>query len=153
MKIYLAGPWFNDEQMERIQKIEKTLELFSEQGVEVFSPRKETLVLPNASHKDRQKAFEGNIRGIDKCDMILVCADDNDKGTMFEAGYAYATNTPILYYSDTLGTKPFNLMLACSTFLGCVKSTDELKTKISEILAYGILEMRTRGYKYEGEIE
>ena len=44
-------------------------------------------------------------------------------------------------------------MLACSTFLGCVKSTDELKTKISEILAYGILEMRTRGYKYEGEIE
>ena len=35
-------------------------------------------------------------------------------GTIWEAGYAYGINKPVIYFAETLGDNKFNLMLAQS---------------------------------------
>ena len=40
--------------------------------------------------------------------------DGKDMGTIWEAGYAFGINKPIIYFAETLGNGQFNLMLARS---------------------------------------
>lgn len=112
MRCYLAGPFFNDEQIERVQRIRDKLIL---EGFEVFSPMHDAGILkPDSSDIDRQKVYEENVYSISKCDFVLVITDGKDVGTMWEAGYAVGLNKPVIYFCETLGSKPFNVMLALS---------------------------------------
>lgn len=152
-KVYLASPFFKPEQIERIEFIEKLLE---EYGYKVFSPRKEFVVKPDASSEDRKKGFNGNCEAIDKCDFVLAVTDGKDMGTIWEAGYAFAKNKPILYFAETLGNNDFNLMLAESGQLGVCKSREELTHVIDDIRTYSDLQRYiSHGDKinYEGIIE
>jgi len=40
------------------------------------------------------------IRLLKTCDIVIALADDNDTGTAFEAGYAYAVNKPFILISS-----------------------------------------------------
>ncbi len=56
--------------------------------------------------------------------------DGKDPGTIWEAGYAYAKNIPVIYVAFTLGKEgQFNLMLAESGKAAC-RTVDELKAAI-----------------------
>lgn len=152
MKVYIASPFFNEEQLERVVFIENVLK---ETGFEYFSPRLDTYVKPDSTNKERKQAFNDNLTGIEYSDFILVVTDGKDVGTMFEAGYAYNENIPILYFSETLGDKPFNLMLAISATLGICKSREELKTTLSDISNSNVLAnyILYNDNEFEGEIE
>ena len=150
IKVYLAGPWFYGDQPEKLSKVESCLDSYSE--LNVFSPRRESLVVPDATENVRKRAFEANVDNVFDSDMIVALVDDSDKGTLFECGLAYAHNVPILYYCETANKKPFNLMLAEScTKLGYVTSVDELKNRIDEILTRGLENMSAE--TFEGVIE
>lgn len=150
IKVYLAGPWFYGDQPEKLSKVENCLDSYKE--LKVFSPRRESLVKPDATHDDRKQSFMANVLNVYDADMIVALVDDSDKGTLFECGLAYAKDVPILYYSELANVKPFNLMLAEScTQLGYVTSVDALKNKIDEILRVGLENMQSE--KFEGEIE
>ena len=43
---------------------------------------------------------------------VFAVTDGKDMGTIWEAGYAYGIDKPVLYYAETLGNNQFNLMLA-----------------------------------------
>lgn len=150
MKVYLAGPWFYGDQPEKLSKVETLLDSFEK--LNVFSPRRESLVKPNATDDDRRESFDSNVYNVITSDFVVALVDDSDKGTLFECGLAYAEHVPILYYSENAEKKPFNLMLAesCRT-LGYVTNIDELNERIKLILDKGIDSLNVK--RFEGEIE
>ena len=152
MKVYIASPFFNEEQLERVDFIEK---LLSAHNFDYFSPRRDTYVKPDSSHEERKKAFDDNVAAIDNSDFILVITDGKDVGTIFEAGYAYNECTPILYFAETLGDKPFNLMLAMSGNMGICKSREELDNTLREINSVALIDeyLFMKKSQFKGEIE
>lgn len=155
--IYLAGPWFNQEQLERIQRVELILDEFAKDcgiPLKVFKPRVETLIKDNPSEEDFTDTFKQNCLSIQDSAIVLAITDGKDVGTIFEAGFAYALNKPIIYYAETLGDKPFNLMLAKSCE-DIITSETDLKFLIAQIncIRTGFAEKYVRLTNYDGEIE
>lgn len=107
-KIYLAGPWFSPEMEEEHTRIYNLIK----DKFNVFNPKLESLITSDSTADDMAKTLIGNIEGIKSADLILAIYDRKDTGTIWECGCAYAYKKPILYYSETLGNRPFNLMLA-----------------------------------------
>lgn len=149
MKVYLAGPFFNPEQIERISYLETTL---LELGFELFSPRLDSLVGPNSTVDDLQKTFDANIAAINDCNFVLAVTDGKDVGTMFECGVSYILRKPIMYFAETLGERPFNLMLAQSADLGVCRSRENLEAKLEDLMINGIADSIV-SIKYTGNIE
>jgi hypothetical protein len=87
IKLYLAAPFFNAEQLRVVEGIETTLE---NAGVKFFSPRREG-VLVGLAPADRaahlQRIYQSNIDNILECSMMLAVVDGRDIGTMFEIGF------------------------------------------------------------------
>lgn len=107
-KIYYAAGWFTPQQEEEHTRIYNCIK----NDFDVFNPKLESLVTPGATDDFMTQTLLGNIRGIEEADLVLVIYDYKDTGTIWEAGHAYASKKPILYYAETLGEKKFNLMLA-----------------------------------------
>lgn len=125
-KVYLASPWFNEEQSEREMRVKRKLR---DLGCKVFSPRDEFVCKPNASYNARKETFRSNLSGISWSDVVFVITDGKDMGTIWEAGYAFGKK-PIVYYCETLKEcQSFNLMLAMSGNV-VVSNLDEIEEAI-----------------------
>jgi nucleoside 2-deoxyribosyltransferase len=149
MKVYIASPFFNEEQLERVKFIEDKLK---ELNYDFFSPRLDTYVKPDSDNDARWKAFQDNLKGIKDSSFIIAVTDGKDVGTMFECGYAFSEGVSIIYFAETLGERPFNLMLAMSGDAVC-KSRDELIKKLEEIKTSGIQLSLVNNTEFKGEIE
>ena len=113
--IYLAGPWFTQEQLE----VQAQIETYCIQlQRKFFSPRIECLCPPNATNEQRVKSFSMNVEGVKNCRIVLANIEGLDTGTIWEMGAAYAFGTPVIAYSLNSSRK-LNLMLAqsCEGFL------------------------------------
>jgi nucleoside 2-deoxyribosyltransferase len=109
-KVYLAGPFFNDEQRASIASVEQAL---SSRNIPFFSPRLECLCPPDADQSMRQKAFNMNVCHVLDASLLLAVIDDRDVGTAWEMGLAYQSRNfvPIVAYTAHLN-RGINLMLA-----------------------------------------
>lgn len=108
---YLASPFFKDSQIQR-EEIVKTL--LREHGYKVYSPKENGILTPDATDEVRAKIFKENCEAIQKSRRILAITDEKDIGTIWESGYAYGIGKEIVYYAETLGNNPFNVMLGKS---------------------------------------
>ncbi len=142
--VYLAGPWFNDEQLQRHQRIAN---LLSAHDIEVFNPRLRSCLKPDSSDEDRESTFLDNIDCIEKADAVVVIYDGKDSGTIWETGYAYAHKKPIIFFAETLNGKPFNLMLAMTGYF--VASLQDLDRLLDNMQAIEFKQV----HKYEGDIQ
>lgn len=141
-KIYLAGGWFSPEAEERHSRLYNLLK----DKYDVFNPRVEsdqTHVKLNAD-----EILQKNIEGMTSVDIIVAIYDGKDTGTIWETGFSYANKKPLIYYSETLNGKPFNLMLA---------RTGNFAANEEELLAL-LEDEKSYQYKnvfasYQGEIE
>ena len=95
-RVYLASPFFNDTEVEYLEKVEKILE---EKGLEVFSPMRN----PNkyAEVGSRQwsiETFMNDVKYIKWAEIVVGIYHGNysDSGTAWEFGYAYATDKPVI---------------------------------------------------------
>ena len=91
--IYLAGPFFNDEQKARMDNVKN---LLVELGYVVADPREFGPVIVDSAPEAKTPAFfkgifDGNIQAMDKSFMVLASLDDKDIGTAFELGHMYAS--------------------------------------------------------------
>lgn len=129
---YLAGPWFTDGQMARLERVKSILD---NQGITYFSPKDENLFKPGMSTKD---VLDANLIAMDESQFVLAITDGKDVGTMFECGWAHAKDIPILYVWLTRehGQK-FNLMLAASGSF--VTSETELKSVLGHWANEGVI--------------
>lgn len=110
--IYIAAPFFNEEQIKRVERVEILLESL---GKDYFSPRKESnlLFLKDKSSKGKE-TFELNIKKLKKATSVVVITNDKDTGTLFEAGFAFSLKKLIYYLYETSEKGNFNIMLAHS---------------------------------------
>ena len=140
---YIASGWFNPQQAEDLENIKNTLDKLK---VNYFSPKDEVLCGPTATIEEQDEAFKANVETIDSCNFVIVNTRDKDLGTIFEAGYSYATKVPIVYYCEGLKGN-FNLMLSRSS-AAVATSVDELEIHIKEM-------MKNNNYysEYKGYIE
>lgn len=108
-KCYIAAPFFNDKQLQIVEDIKAILE---KQTIEYFSPKDESMFKQG---DDPKQILKLNCRAIEHSDFVIVVTDDKDVGTIWEAGYSFAFQVPILYV--WLSYEPhmkFNIMLAAS---------------------------------------
>ena len=128
-KVYLAAPFFNDEQLGLVKSLEY---LIKEVGYELFSPRlgENALEMNSAigrgekpSQELRRQVFMDNWMNIDDADLMVAVIDDRDSGTVWEIGYAFARHVPIITFTNKgYGS---NLMLA-ECIIAHIKSFDDL---------------------------
>ena len=143
MKIYLASGWFSEEQLELCEKLESFLDNLD---YDVYKPRVDSNITgTNPTKEIRQKTFQGNIKNIDECDVVVANMTFVDKGVLFECGYAYAKGKDIIYFKNDDG-KPFNLMLAESSNYDVAYSLKDLFKRLNDF------ENKIYG-SYEGIIE
>ncbi|MCM3639654.1 nucleoside 2-deoxyribosyltransferase [Priestia aryabhattai] len=123
MKIYLASPFFSDEQVERVKRVEQALK-DNPTVQDFFSPRLNQLDQYEFGSKEWSEAvFKNDVDHIDWCNAVVAVHDFTgetelhgqihqhvDSGTAWELGYAYATGKPIILIHEKGGI--VNLMLA-----------------------------------------
>tara|TARA_R110001583_G_scaffold92879_1_gene235600 strand:+ start:328 stop:897 length:570 start_codon:yes stop_codon:yes gene_type:complete len=101
MKIYLAGPFFNEKQIETISAIEAE---FDRYGLEYFSPRKSGGVISHLSLEDRTKEskriYDSNVSAMIDANVLFAIVDGRDTGTVYEMGYFKALADHFKYKSD-----------------------------------------------------
>jgi nucleoside 2-deoxyribosyltransferase len=88
MRIYLAGPFFNDKQNETISRIEDE---FDKHNLNYFSPRKSGGVIAHLSPEDRLKEskriYDKNVEEMINANILFAVVDGRDTGTVYEMGY------------------------------------------------------------------
>lgn len=154
VKIYLASPFFNDEQIWLVAFLEKVLSDNETVG-EIFSPRLQQLDhLPFGTPEWSQSVFQNDVKHIDWADVVVAVIDFEgqtvlygqeahnhvDSGTAFEIGYAYATNKPVVLVHMKGGI--VNLMLS--------ESATAYVTWASDLLDYDFKAMPE--IKYSGGV-
>lgn len=121
--VYLAAGFFTDKQKELCDFIEGLESTWQP----IYSPRKDGGVLkPNSPTKTIKATFDDNCLCIGTASWVLAVIDDYDPGVIWEMGYAYAKDRPMLAYSDVPG-RGLNVMLAGSCRLGFVNGRDDLR--------------------------
>lgn len=140
---YFASPFFTPEQVEREERMIAHLRGL---GFRVFSPKEACHLDAKASQQSREEVFKANCNAIQKSRAVFAVTDGKDMGTIWEAGYAYGINKPIVYFAETLGNNKFNLMLA--------QSGKDVYQEQKEV-TYGSLIDSLSGVvrKYRGDIE
>jgi len=129
--IYIAGPFFNPEQVRIIEQIKTNLGL---SVLKYFSPKDECMYTPGKTTPE--EVLDINLVALRKTDLTICVTDGKDPGTMFEAGWCYAKGIPIIYV--WLGGEPgqkFNLVLAASGSV--VRDFKQLDTAIEHIVSTG----------------
>ena len=100
MIVYIASPFFNEEQLALVKSIEYALE---SAGIDYYSPRSEGVLL-DLTEEERQanktRIYECNIENIENCTHMLAVIDGRDIGTIWEMGYATAIGRPIVTLSN-----------------------------------------------------
>ena len=123
-KIYLASPFFNEEENAWVENAENILR---DRGFDVFSPRenevRDTDVVGTIGWA--YDTFYHDVKAIDNCDVVVILYHGNysDSGTAWECGYAYAINKPVVCVQ--IGDLS-NLMVHCSAVANI--TLEELKT-------------------------
>lgn len=87
ISVYLAGPFFNEQQLATVKMLENYLE---SRGYKVYSPRRDGVAVPGqATYNDREQIFKSNVEHTTQSDLIVAVIDDRDTGTSWEMGCRY----------------------------------------------------------------
>jgi nucleoside 2-deoxyribosyltransferase len=109
MRVYIAAPFFNEEQLKTVKFLEDMMNL---NGIEFFSPRSEGTLKQMGSNERKSKMgdlFQSNIDHMDWCTHAIAVIDGYDKGVLFEMGYLYAEGKTIVSYTNNY--QGINVML------------------------------------------
>lgn len=145
MRLYLAGPFFDDEQVNRIERIEKALDA-NKTVSDYFSPRNSNVNdgAEIGSSQWSKDVFQLDVDEIKKADAVIAIidyVDDNvDSGTAFEIGYAFAIGKPVVLFHEKEAI--VNLMLS--------NGSKSYLTKVSDVESFDFEKMPE--YHYEGEV-
>lgn len=141
LKVYLAGPLFNEIELERNREFGRFLK---DLGFQVYLPQEDGSIAFNRikSGEDRsgvrKEVFLNDVEEVKKCGLIIVILDGRvpDEGVCVEVGMAYILGKKCIgYKTDTRKLDEYgdNLMLE-----GClekiVNSREELKDFLIKLL-------------------
>ena len=146
-KIYFGCGWFSEKASEEERRVCNKLKQL---GFDVFSPREQFVLKPDATDAERDMVFKENIRNIDECDIFFGVTDYKDMGTLTECGIVQGMNLKdnkqrkIVYYAETLPEgASFNVMLS--------KHADIVITKFEDL--DNLPKWLDEGHKYIGNVQ
>lgn len=146
-RVYFASGFFSPAQIEEENRVKNRLR---ELGFDVFSPKDEVVLNPNATDEERNAVFAQNVKEITACDIFFGITDYKDMGTIWECGcvcginYQTARKRKIVYYAETLPEGvAFNVMLQ--------KSADVVITKFEDL--DNLPKYLETGKRYEGQVQ
>ena len=96
MKVYLASPFFNDEEVKAVEAVE---EILRSKGLDFFSPMRNQMDKLEAGTRHWSiETFMNDVKFIKACEIVVAIYHGNysDSGTAWEMGYAYATDEPVI---------------------------------------------------------
>ena len=111
-KVYLAGPFFNVQQRWMVDIARVAL------APHVFSPLHE--VGPGGLEVAQQ-----DLDGLRECDSVLALLDDNDPGTIFEAGYATSLGIPVVGCAESVDPEGLKMLAGTGAII-----TDDISTAV-----------------------
>ncbi|MGG4039013.1 nucleoside 2-deoxyribosyltransferase [Heyndrickxia ginsengihumi] len=125
MRVYLASPFFSEEQVDRVERVEKALEANPTVSA-YFSPRLNQLdELEFGSPEWADAVYQNDVEHIHWADVVVAVLDYEgetllhgvrhghvDSGTAFEIGYAIAHDKPVIVVHENGGI--VNLMISQS---------------------------------------
>ena len=95
-RVYLASPFFNEEQVRRVNVVRDTL--LADGGIDVYSPMHDSKFKlsskPNIS--EAKLVFDDNVNNILKADVVVAILDGCDVGTYFEIGVANSKGIKVI---------------------------------------------------------
>ena len=140
--VYIASGWFSPEWLQEVEDIKSVLEDLS---LDYFSPKDYAICEADAGGDTQKAIFDGNVKHLDICDWMICNTRNKDMGSIWEAGYFYGLNKPIVYFCAGLppGAK-FNLMLAASGVAVCT-SIEDLRSYLTQCKEEGKLLSREYG--------
>ena len=142
MKVYIAAPFFNPQQLETVEKIKLLLD---EIGISYFSPKDECMFEKGVTKP--KDILEMNVDAIKKCDCMIAVTEGKDMGTLFECGYAHAIEQDIIYFWENDNPElKFNLMLSASGY-AVAQNYGELEGSLV------CLDLGEEASEFEGELE
>jgi nucleoside deoxyribosyltransferase len=97
MKLFLSGPFFNDEEVEQIDHVKHALE---ELGFEVYSTSHRNPPIDLGSRAQKSRRFKLLCREIERSDGVFAVMDGRDAGTIWEMGYAFALGKPVVAFTE-----------------------------------------------------
>lgn len=124
VKIYLAGPWFNDKQKARTEKASK---LLNDNGTVALVHMPFDTQYKDATIDDRKEVFgtfewqvatcqnDDSAMATSDCAVVLWDMDEPDEGTAAEIGFMHANHKPIIiigFHDKPKDQYEMNLMLA-----------------------------------------
>lgn len=95
VKVYIASGFFTDAQRTAVADLETT---YRNLNYEVYSPREHTVDLkPGAPNRELKikLILESNVKAISEADLIVCNLAQKDIGTLWELGFAVASNKEI----------------------------------------------------------
>lgn len=130
IEVYIAGGFFNEEQLKAVSDIEERLK---KESISFFSPRLEGGILKNMSPREKARSisnvYRSNIDAIEEAGVVLAIIDDFDTGTVFEMGYAVAKGVPVISISNK--NYGLNVMLSESVQAHVTNHDDMIKAIIN----------------------
>ena len=136
-KVYLASPFFKEDELEHYGKI---LKILRDKGLSVYAPLETELKKDGLTRKEwANKTFFKDIENIKEADVVVMLYFGfySDSGTAWECGYAYGINKPVVAMHLYEGKS--NCMVNCSCHANLV-SLEELENydfdKMPEISLY-----------------
>lgn len=140
VNIYLASPFFSEEQIDRVQRVEQALDA-NETVDGYFSPRlADPDDLEYGSLPWRDFIFNNDISHLDAADVVVAVVDyleDHvDSGTAYEIGYAHAAKKPIIIVQEK--EPKLNLMIS--------ESLTHYFTDVAELAEYDFTKLETNTY-------
>jgi nucleoside 2-deoxyribosyltransferase len=137
MKVYLASPFFNEEE---IHIYNRAIEILRGQhDIDLFVPREHTI--PNGwempNHQWAENVFAVDLLALQKADVVVVLNHGlySDSGTAWECGYAYALNKQVVMVNYGYDDTEYSLMMlnGCSSVVSfgdlCIHTLHEILKK------------------------
>ncbi|MSD82922.1 nucleoside 2-deoxyribosyltransferase [Lactobacillus curvatus] len=147
-QVYLAGPFFSPEQNNRLDQVADLLTKNPTIDADaLFKPGQHPYPDAEFGTFEWQVAtFNVDTRQIDQADVVVAILDfkseegefEPDSGTMWECGYAFAHNKPVILvrFRDNL---PINLMLA-----GSATAIFNGKADVENLATYDFFELHNK---------
>ncbi|KSU83503.1 Nucleoside 2-deoxyribosyltransferase [Fictibacillus enclensis] len=141
IRVFIAGPFFDQEQVARIQRLENALSR-NPQVAEFYSARfHQNQQYPWGSKEWRKVVFNLDLYALRRADVVVAIHDyegkSTDSGTAFELGYAYAYQKVIILIKEKESVP--NLML--------IESLHAFFTNVDSMATYDFIRMPAQPYE------
>lgn len=120
LNVYIAGPFFNDIERKRMQRLKDYLTKFTEE-YNFFFPI--DLIIPDADKLPNsiwaKTIFESDKKEIDKAHLMIAIYDKqySDSGTAWELGYAHGVGLPVILLCTDLNNYNSIMTLCAADFI------------------------------------